>query len=103
MNNNRLSAMWIPNVRNNCESLDHIPFWVRLLWPVTLIWIFWTCIRTTWHFWLYPESHVHECDMGEPSKELARLNAYREYRSRVSTRRRLLEKAHFVRFDGGPF
>jgi hypothetical protein len=95
--------MWIPNVRNNEKALDHIPWWERLLWPVTLIWLLWICIRATWQFWLYPESHYHLCEDDEQSEEFARLAAYREYRSRAGTWRRLLEKAHLVPFDSGPF
>jgi hypothetical protein len=99
----RLSGMWIPNVRDNEAALDDIPWWERLLCPVTLIWLLWICLRGTWQFWLYPESHLHECEMEEQSVEYARLTAYRKYRSRVGTWRRLLEKAHLVTFDRGPF
>lgn len=95
--------MWIPNVRSNEEALNHIPWWERLLKPVTLIWLLWICVRTTWQFWLYPESHLHECEIDEQSSASARLAAYREYRRRIGMWRRLLEKARLVPFDRGPF
>lgn len=94
--------MRISNVRSNGETLGHIPWWKRLHLPATLR-LLWLGIRGTWQFWLYPESHAHECEMDEQSAEYARLAAYREYRSRVGTWRRLLEKAHLVAFDRGPF
>ena len=99
-------CMWIPNVRtvrSNKEALDRIPRWELLLWPITLIWLLWVCVTATWQFWLYPESHVHQCEDDEQSEECIRLNAYRKYRSHVGTWRRLLEKAHLIEFDRGPF
>ncbi len=99
--------MWIPNVRNNLKSFDdlneRIPLWERLLFPITLIYLIWIGIRATWQFWLYPESHYHLCEDNEESKEYAELKAYREYRSRIGTFRRILEKLHIVKFDRGPF
>jgi hypothetical protein len=59
-------------------------------------------VRSFWQAWLYPEIQFRAADEDEQSEAFARLTAYREYRGRVGTFRRLLEKVGAVPFDAGP-
>ena len=87
---------------------DDIPFtWIEwilmpLYVPIFFLVFGMLALLSIPYFWLYPERHANRIDFEGSPEEQERFRAYREYRSRISLGRRVLERLHLVDFDAGP-